>query len=60
MAERARARSDICRQATAAHLKAQKLEEELQRMKAEVAKEKKKFEAELEVEKTKARTPMNS
>ena len=66
MAERARARSNLCKQATTAHLKAQRLEEELQRTKAEAeeqvqcakdeaAKEKKKLEAELEVKKTKVR-----
>ena len=56
----------MCKQAAAAHLKAQKLEEELQRLKAEAAKqvqrakdeaakEKKKLEAEVEVEKTKVK-----
>ena len=66
MVERARARSDLCKQAAAVHLKAHKLEEELQRVKAEdkeqvqhakddVAKEKKKLEAELEAEKTKVK-----
>ena len=56
----------MCKQDAAAHLKAQRLEEELRRTKAEAeeqvqrakdeaAKEKKKLEAELEVEKTKVR-----
>ena len=66
MAERAHARSDLCKQAAAAQLKAQRLEDELRRTKAEAeeqverakneaAKEKKKLEAELDVEKTKVR-----
>ena len=56
----------MCRQAAAAQLKAQKLEEELQRLKAEAAeqvqraidevvKEKKQLEEELKVEKTKVK-----
>ena len=66
MAKRAQARSDLCKQVVAVHLKAQRLKEELQRTKAEAeeqvhrvkdeaAKEKKRLEAELEVEKTKVR-----
>ena len=55
MAERARARSDLCKQSAAMLLKAQRLEEELQRVKDEAAKEKKKLKAELEAEKTKVR-----
>ena len=60
MAEWAQARSDLCKQAAVVHLKAQRLEEELQRtiaeaeeqvqrVKDDAAKEKKRLVAELEV-----------
>ena len=70
MVERARARSDLCKQAATVHLNAQRLEElrrtkaeaeeQVQRIKDEATKEKKRLEAKLEVKKPRTRTLMSS
>ena len=54
LSERARARADMCRQATATQLRVQQLEEELRHVKEEAALEKKCLEDEMQVKETQA------